>query len=189
MSADTVATVYAQALFEACNNAGKVTEAWQELGFLADVWKQERDFRLFLNNPSVDKGDKQKLIDKVFGGLETELVKSFLGVLVRKDRIGHLVEITNAFEYLVNEQAGVEFATVESAVPLDDNSKKELTDKLSSRFGKKMVLREEVNADLLGGFVVRVGDTVIDGSVKRNVADLANTLANVGTSDQVWETN
>jgi len=187
MSSDTVAKVYAQALFEACSSAGNVTEAWQELGFLADVWKDQKSFRLFVDNPSIDKCDKQELINKVFKDLEQELVKSFLGVLVKKGRIGHMPEIVKAFENLVNEQSGVQLASLESAVALEVGSKDELITKLSKRFDKKIVLQETINPALLGGFIVRVGDTVIDGSVKRNVLELAHALGGTRSIENVWE--
>jgi F-type H+-transporting ATPase subunit delta len=186
---DTIATVYAQALFQACETAGTIDSAWDELNFLKGFWKDNSDFRSFMNNPSIEKANKQNMLDKVFKDLEQELVKNFLGVLVKKGRIGHLVEAVAAYETLVNEKAGKAFATVVSAASLDESSKAGIVEKLTKRFGKKIVLQEEVDPSLLGGFIVRVGDTVIDGSVKRNVAELAKTLSATSTSVNVWENN
>jgi F-type H+-transporting ATPase subunit delta len=185
---DTVAKVYAQALYEACDATSSVAAAWEELSFLSTLWEKEKDFRLLMDNPSVDKSDKQNVIDKTFKDLEQPLVKNFLGVLVKKGRIGHLQQIAKAFEALVNEKSGMAIAYVETAASLDEASKKILIDKLTSRFSKKMILQEVLKPELLGGFIVRVGDTVIDGSVKRNVSELAKILSAVGTSDNVWET-
>ena len=186
---DEVGTVYAQALFEACHQVGKVDAAWEELNFLTDIWENNSDFRMFINNPSIEKTDKQRLLEKTFKDLEQELVKNFLAVLVKKGRIDHLQAIVVAFKTLVNERAGKAFATVHSAVNLDEASKAMLIKKLSTRFGKEIVLQEEVDPTLLGGFIVRVGDTVIDGSVKRNVAELAKSLSATSSYDNVWENN
>ena len=186
---DSVATVYAQALFDAAKQQNAVDGIWEELTCLATLWKEDDVLALFMKNPSVEKQDKQALVDKVFQDLEQELVRNFLGVLIHKDRVGHLAVIADAFRDLMNVEAGVLHARVRSAVALTEQSKTDLAARLSSRFGGTVEIQEEVDSELLGGLIVQVGDTVIDGSVKQNIKKVARAMAQVEASEKVWENN
>ncbi len=84
-----------------------------------------------------------------------------------------------AFEAILDEQSGIITAQVESAIPLDESEKQAIAQKLEAISGKKIRIQNKVNPDLMGGFTARIGDTVIDGSVKHKLQRLREELRQV----------
>src|SRR4029079_8470131 len=116
--------------------------------------------------PLVLLSDKRKVVQQVLEGRALRSVATFIDLLLRKKRLGELAGIVSEFEALVERKEGVQRAQVVSAVPLNEAETKQLHTEIERMTGKKIRLTAEVDSRLLGGALVRIGDRVIDRSVR-----------------------
>lgn len=133
----------------------------------------------FLLDPQVNPAERRKVLEQALTQRVTPGVRVFADLLLRKKRLAMIGAITGQFQAIVERVRGLERATVVSAVPLDDAERKRLHGELERFTGKKIVLEAHVDASLVGGAYVRIGDRVIDRSVKSLLASLAHQLYEV----------
>ncbi len=159
-------TVYAKALLGAAQQAGKVESVLEELESLEnDVLQKMPALRLTLTSPRVSQDEKLALLDKAFAGKMSGVLLNFLKVTAGHDRLSCLPDVLRSYRSLVNEAAGKVEVTVRAAYPLSNPLKDRIAAKLSEVLKKKVQLNVEIDPDLLGGLVVRIGDTLYDGSL------------------------
>ena len=159
-------TVYAKALLGAAQDAGKVDGVLEELESLEnEVFKKMPALRLTLTSPRVSVDEKIALLDKAFKGKMSSVLLNFLKVTAQHDRLSCLPDVLRSFRELVNEAEGKLAVIVRSAYPLNNTLRDRIAAKLGDVLKKRVTLNVEVDPDLLGGLVVRIGDTVYDGSV------------------------
>lgn len=158
--------VYAKALLGAAQDAGQVDGVLAELESLEnDVFKKMPALRMTLTSPRVSVDEKIALIDKAFKGKMSEVLLNFLKVTARHERLSCLPDVLRSFRQLVNEAEGKLSVIVRSAYPLNNTLRDRIAARLGEVLKKRVTLDVEVDPDLLGGLVVRIGDTVYDGSV------------------------
>ena len=131
--------------------------------------------RAILEDPKIHLGDKENLINKCLPGI-SQLALNFTYLLVAKQRLSILEQIVSEYELMADAYLGLEHAKVITAIPLDEGDQKKLSDRLAAITGKKIVLTTEVDPAIIGGFVARVGDRLIDGSTKAKLEALRRTL-------------
>lgn len=159
-------TVYAKALLGAAQQAGKVDNVLEELESLeTDVLQKMPALRLTLTSPRVSTEEKVALLDKAFAGKMSGVLLNFLKVTAGHDRLGCLPDVLRNYRSLVNEAAGKLEVIVRAAYPLSNPLRDRIAAKLSEVLKKKVQLNVEIDPDLLGGLVVRIGDTLYDGSL------------------------
>jgi len=180
----TVARPYAQALFASVQHDNAALDAWS--GLLADLAQlvQVDAVRDALGNPLLNDAQRG---DVLVGLLESSkpqakqalpaTARNFLDLLLANDRILVLPQIATQFEALKNAQAGTALAEITSAFALDDTQVQELVARLEKKFGLKLKPVVTVDANLIGGVRVAVGDQVLDTSVRAQLAQLRDTLA------------
>src|SRR5579885_502671 len=175
VGAQRVARVYAEALLGAAGQRGQAQEVLEELDSLVeDVFAADPSLEAFLAGGAVSRKRKADLIRRVFGGRASELFLNFLLVLNDHDRLGLLRDVLREYRGLFDSRAGRFRARVVSAVPLADDQRERLRQQLRESFRGEPVVEEEVDPDLLGGLVVRVGDWVYDSSVRTRLQTLEN---------------
>lgn len=158
--------VYAKALVGATEKNGQTDRVLQELTSLVDdVLDHLPDLEAAFSSPRLAHEEKEKLIEKTFAGRMSPVLVDFLKVLSRHGRLDCLRAIEEAAQKIYNELSGRVQVEVETAVPLSNQLRDRIAGKLSTLLGKQVVITTSVNMDLLGGVVVRVGDTVYDGSL------------------------
>lgn len=158
--------VYAKGLHGAAQQAGQVGSVLEELESLeGEVFKKMPALRMTLTSPRVSQEEKVALLDKAFGGKMSKVLLNFLKVTARHDRLGCLPDVLRSYRKLVNESEGKLEVTVRAAYPLSNPLRERIANKLGEVLKKKVQLNVEVDPDLLGGLVVRIGDTLYDGSV------------------------
>jgi len=161
-----IAAVYAKALLGAAEKAGNTNEIIEELTSLVeDVFPEIPKLREVLSSLRVTHEEKVQLLDKAFGGKMNSHLLNFVKVVSSHGRLDCLAEISQATRRLYNKQRGVNEIRVTTAEPLSDEMQEELRSQLATRFGGEVELQTEVDAGLIGGMVIRVGDTVYDGSI------------------------
>lgn len=133
----------------------------------------------YLLNPQVSPADRRKLLESGLTGKVLPSVRVFADLLLRKHRLGVIRAVAHEFQVIVERKKGLERATVVSAVPLTDAERRRLLGELERHTGKKIVLESQVDATLVGGAYVRIGDRVIDRSVKTLLEAIANQLYEV----------
>jgi len=163
---DSLAHVYAGALLDLAFEKGVHAEVLAELKAFEQVLGRVPQFVAFLNTPRIRREAKADVLAKVFGNRVSDYTLNFFRVVVDKRRQHLLPKMIAAFVDGYHERMGEVVVQVQSAVALEDGQKQRLARALKKKFDKEVILEERVNPRLLGGLVMRVGDTRIDGSLR-----------------------
>lgn len=166
MREETVARRYAAAFFQQAHAKGKLTEAAGDLKGIAETLVASPPLAQLINHPLVTEARKRAALTQAFEGRAEPITMAFLNLLVDKQRIDLLVEIQEELGRLVRAEKGIVLATAASAVPLTAAQKRALEKALEKKTGKAIELTVRVDPALMGGVLVRIGDTVLDGTVR-----------------------
>ncbi len=176
MKIEPLAVTYSRALMELAQAAGRLRPVLEEIRSIGDLFRRDREFRIFIESPGIEAADKRKVLDAVFRGKADDLVVDFLELVVEKKRQFLLPEIFAECEVLYDAAVGRVRAEATSALPLDEAMRKDLVAALEAKLHKTVVLEEKVRPDILGGLIIRVGDEVADGSIRSALASIAARL-------------
>ncbi len=170
----TIARPYAEAAFKIARDAGTLA-AWSDaLGRLSAVASNKTALEL-VGNPRLSNAQVASLVADAAGQLLPEQ-RNFVTVLTENERLAVLPEIAGQFESLRNAHEGVVDAQVASAFPLSEVQLAELNATLQAKYGRQVKVSVSVDPDLIGGVSIRIGDEVIDTSVRGKLAQLASAL-------------
>ncbi len=172
----TVARNYAEALFELALADGESELYCDALSQFASVVEAEKDFQLFLETPLLEPRVKKEVIGEVFGGRIPARVLHFLYVLIDKRRARVLPQIAQEFAALVDEHFGRLLVEITTAAEPDEALRAELRERLGSLLERDVIPRYRVNPRIIGGVIVRVGDRIMDGSVRYRLQMLRRSL-------------
>ena len=160
-----VANRYSQALFEAALDAGAVEKVDGDIRALQSLLEASGEFRGFVAHPLIPTPKREEVLKAMFSGKLQETTLGFLCLLARKERLDALPEILQALRRKVDAHQSLVTVRVVSADKLLVRQEKELEKKLADRLGKNVVLQTEVDPDLLGGFLIQIGDRIEDYSL------------------------
>ncbi|MDA0294935.1 MAG: ATP synthase F1 subunit delta [Planctomycetota bacterium] len=183
---DAVARVYAQSLLELAEAAGgdkKIVETSEELMSIMEIIRADEATAEFLRSPIVEREKRATAIRRIFEGRVSDLILRFILVLNGKGRLGEFGAMTAAFDQLVNERLGrveVDVFTVEGQLEPDQLAV--LGEKVKSRFGQEPVFHQYADPSMIGGLVLRVGDQLIDGSVRGQLRRMREELLAGGSA-------
>ncbi|MEW5977520.1 MAG: ATP synthase F1 subunit delta [Acidobacteriota bacterium] len=173
-----IANRYARALLEVSFELGQTERIERELQAFENLLVSEPDLPRFYADPSIAASKKRAATREILNRLEfSPAIRNFLFVLIDKARMGLFSEICRAFRAELNERRGILRAEVTTAVELGPAVQSQLQRTLEDRLGKKMEVRFAVDAELIGGVVTRVGDTIYDGSIRQQLALLREQLS------------
>jgi ATP synthase F1 delta subunit len=173
---EEIATVYARSLFEVAREQGKLEEVREQLGQVADAVSQERSLMTFFFSPYFSTEEKKAGLHKAVTDGDPVVV-NFLELLVEKHRMTELFRIRRAFDVLWQEENKKLPVQITSAIELDGQVVDGIASKIAEQTGRDVQLTTTVDPDVLGGLVVRVGNTVLDASVQRRLERLRKELA------------
>lgn len=176
---DIIANRYAEALFQLSEEENITKEIYNELHSVLNIVKNNKDLDNVLKSPLVAKAEKVQLIETLFNNKINNNLKNFLKILVEKGRISSLKSIELTFKQLLNDRDNIIEGTVISAIPLTGEKVKELEEKLSKKYNKNVTLENKVDKSILGGVLIRLGNTQIDGSVKTRLDNIKEQLSQV----------
>jgi F-type H+-transporting ATPase subunit delta len=184
MGEQTLARRYARALLEVARERKEIAAVGAEIRAVAQVYGDlgarkagEPDLRSLVTDPSRPVAARRELLVKVFGGRVSDLVLRFLILLLEKKRFGVVAEIADAYDHLADEAQGVARARVTTFRSLGDLQRVQLIDRLRRLTDRPtVVLEETVDPEILGGLFVRIGDQVIDGSIRGRLRRLRERL-------------
>jgi F-type H+-transporting ATPase subunit delta len=173
---EEIARVYSQAVFEAAKDAGKLDAVREQLGQFADALDENRELAVFFFSPYFSSAEKRDGIKNAVSGAEPELV-NFLELLAEKHRMPAIFRIRRELDRLwaqENRQLEVELT---SAVQLDPEIAERVGDEIAKQTDRKVDLRTNVDPDVLGGLVLRVGNMVLDTSIRTRLERLRREIA------------
>ena len=173
---EEIANVYARSLFEVANEHDVLDTVHDELGELADAVAENRDLQVFFFSPYFSSQEKKDGIAKVVSGAD-ERLQRFLELLAEKHRMPVIFRIRRRFDELWADENRLLEASITSAVELDDKLVRQIGKRIEEETGRKVELTSRVDPDLLGGLVIRVGNTVMDASVRARLERLRRQVA------------
>jgi len=169
----SVARRYARALFQIGVDKGNFEALGQEVEDLANLYSSSAELRQTLESPVFPMGDKRAVLEAALPRVApSKLLHDFILLLLERRRLPALPLIARAFQEMVDAQLGRVRAVITSAKPLDVMVATEVQRALEKRTGKKVLVRTEVDPELLAGVVARVGDLVLDGSLRTRLENM-----------------
>lgn len=177
MKNQVIAKRYAKAIFEIALEEGRVEEYYQELKDVLALFKEVPDFERVLATPIYPDEVKVRTVEMVAdkAGM-SPIVKRFLEVLVEKQRVPYLEDVVAVYGKLMDEHVNVARAQVSAAVELDETTLELIAESLSKIVGKRVIVEFHQDPDLIGGVVAKIGDLVLDGSVRTQLKNIKETL-------------
>jgi F-type H+-transporting ATPase subunit delta len=173
--ATTVARPYAEALFQRAFETGRLSQWSETLQFLAAAMR-DPELIAFVTNPKLTPGQRVELMLDLGGARLDAEARNLVKVLVENDRLVVLPEIAALYETRRREAEGQTKVVVTSALPLEPAVLDQLAAALKAKLGQQVEITTEEDPSLIGGVRIRAGDTVIDGSVRGRLYQLANEL-------------
>lgn len=174
----SVSFQYANALADIALAQGAGEPAARQLQDFATTYRDSAELQTFLGNPAVSAEDKRGVLEKISGRMGvSKIIRNFLFVISDHGRAHEIPEIVAAFLEVIRQRQGITEAQVYSAVRLSEAQKSEITQTLARLTGKTVDPNYFIDPELLGGVLVRVGDTVYDGSLRNQLAQMRTQLS------------
>lgn len=167
---------YATALFSAAQRSGVIDRVESDLGLVSYTLESMPSFMEAMRSPVIARDHKKRILHEIFADKIDEVTLSFLDLLVEKRREEVVLYVEPVYVSLSDEAKGIVKADVTSAVPLTKDEELALAKKLSATTGKTAQLSITIDASIIGGLLVRIGDTVIDGSIRGQLEALREKL-------------
>lgn len=176
MRDETVARSYAATLFTLAERHEGLEAYGTGIETVARLLAEDRKFRLFLETPRIADADRKAVVRRVFGDVLPRELVNFVLITIDKRRQRLLQDIAREFQAMVDEHEGRTHVEVTVARPVDDATREMLAARLSRLLSKQVVPHMRVRPEILGGVVVRTGDTIYDGSVRRRLDGMRRQL-------------
>ncbi|RMD49555.1 MAG: F0F1 ATP synthase subunit delta [Ignavibacteria bacterium] len=176
MSEFNVSTRYAKALMEIAEEKNLFDTVSEDMDLVEKTLASSKELRKIIASPIVDSEKKKSIVKAVFENKISPEVLNFLTFVLVKNRDDLFYDIVRRFTELRDVKAGIVNVDITSAVELDDNSRSKMIEKFENYSGKKIRANFSVDDSIIGGFLVRIGDTVVDASVTHQLAELKKQL-------------
>jgi F-type H+-transporting ATPase subunit delta len=167
---------YADALLEVARAEGQLAEIEDELFRFARILEGNDELRMALTDPQLPAERRQAVVEELLGGKALPTTRAMISFVVGIGRAAELPKIADRFVALAARDRQHEVAEVRTAVPLDDAAQRRLAEALSRTTGKQVELKVIVDPTVLGGVVARIGDLVIDGTVRSRIDQMKEAL-------------
>ena len=165
-------TTYGDALFDLALEEAKTDALYEEAKAVLTAFNDNSELGKLLNHPKIEKSEKEKVIEDVFGKFVSKDMTGFLTIMIAKDRQRYIVDTLNYFMDRV-----LEYKRIGTAAPLNDSQKEKVVKRLIETTGYiQLIMNYSVDESLIGGMVIRIGDRVVDSSIKTKLEGLAKDL-------------
>jgi F-type H+-transporting ATPase subunit delta len=173
---EELAQVYARSLFEVADEQHKLDVLREQLGQFVDALKENRELELFFFSPYFSTKEKQTGLEKLLDGADEQLL-NFLNLLIENHRMPVIFRIRREYDRLWEAKNRLLPVVLTSAVELDEATIKSLSERIGERTGCTVTLTKHVDPDILGGVVVRVGNSILDASIRNRLEQLRTQVA------------
>ncbi len=172
----SVARRYAEALFEIAQETDNVDEMQKDLELIAETIDSYDELKSFMFHPLIPPREKRDVVNKLFGPHVSEMVLNFLYVVIDKRRDTYIGAMAEEYKDMANEYKNVLFADLISAREVSDEDVQVLKEKVAAATGKSVDMEVSIDPSLIGGIKMRIGDRIIDASVKKKLELLRDDL-------------
>lgn len=178
--AKLVSQTYGDALFELALENNTVDALYEEAKAVNEVFLSNDELIKLLNHPKIDKDNKIQIIEEIFKGKVSEDMTGFLTVIVRKGRYNDISDIIDCFTDKVREYKKIGVVYVTSAVELSDSQKKDVEKKLLDTTKYEVFeMNYTIDKSIVGGMIIRIGDRVVDSSIKSKIEKMSRDLLKI----------
>jgi F-type H+-transporting ATPase subunit delta len=173
---EELAQVYARSLFQVAREHGRLDELREQLAQLADALNEHRELAVFFFSPYFSTTEKQEALGRVLEGADP-LFLNFLRLLIENHRMPVIFRIRHEYERLWGEENRTLPVEITSAIELDEATTASVGRKIGERTGRKVALAARVDPDILGGIIIRVGNSILDASIRNRLEQLRRHVA------------
>jgi F-type H+-transporting ATPase subunit delta len=173
---EELARVYARSLFAVAREHGKLDELREQLAQFAAALGENRELRVFFLSPYLSAKDKLDGLGRVLTGAD-QILLNFLGLLIEKHRMAVIFRISEQYERLWQEENRMLPVEITSAVELDRATTESLGRTIGERAGRKVTLASRVDPEIIGGIIVKVGNSILDASIRNRLEQLRRHVA------------
>ncbi len=178
MSNHRAASRYAKSILELALEQKKLKEVHADFQKLTEVAESNYEFGVILKNPIINSDKKQAILKSLFEKDAQKLTMSFFDIISRKNREDILLDVAREFEIQYNIHSSIQVADLTTTFPIDEKLRKEFVDVVKSISGLKEVkLVEKVDPEIIGGFILRVNDRLLDDSISSKLRELRNQFS------------
>lgn len=179
MISSEVGKKYASALFKLTKKDNLTDSVLGEFRSILEILSANPGFKDFLDAPQILDKNKKNLLKDLFKGKISEVLLSFLTLLVDRKRIAYLLDMFPEYERMAKEDKGIVMAEVTTAIPTDEALYHRLKEKLEGKTKKKIEMINKVDPEIIGGVVVILGDKIIDHSIRHQLAQLRERVSQI----------
>lgn len=181
--AKLVSKTYGQALFELALDENALEQILEEEAFVKEVFADNEDLVTLLNHPKISKDEKIRVVENIFKGKISDTMVGFLVIVVTKERYDELEHIFQYLEEKVREYKNIGVVSVTTAVSLSDEQKSQLKNRLLEVTAfKQLEFSYTVEPAIIGGMILRIGDRVVDSSIRTEIDQMAKSLSKLQLS-------
>jgi F-type H+-transporting ATPase subunit delta len=173
---EELAQVYGRSLFQVALEQGKLDELREQLAQFADAVDQNHDLAVFFFSPYFSTKEKQEALGRLLDGADPILL-NFLKLLIENHRMPVIFRIRHEYERLWDEENKTLPVEITSAIALDEQTTESLGRTIGERAGRKVTLAARVDPDILGGIIIRVGNSILDASIRNRLEQLRRHVA------------
>ncbi|MFL5439206.1 MAG: ATP synthase F1 subunit delta [Myxococcales bacterium] len=173
---EEIAAVYARSLFEVAKEQSKLDDVREQLGAFADALEETRELQVFFFSPYFSTTEKEDGLDRAVTDVDPTVL-NFLKLLIENHRMPVVFRVRREFDRLWLQENRRLPVQVTSAVPLDDATVKHIGDRIAEQTNRTIDLSSNVDPDILGGIVLRVGNSILDASIKNRLNQLRREVA------------
>ena len=173
---EEIAEVYARSLFEIAMQQGDSDELREQLGQFADALNENRDLAIFFFSPYLSTPEKKDGLERVLDGADPTLI-NFLELLIEKHRMPVIFGIRRVYDKLWEHENKILPVQLSTAIELDKSDLKKLGDRIAESTGQKIELSTIVDPEIIGGLILRVGNSILDASIRNRLDNLRKHVA------------
>ncbi len=176
MEGTRVAARYAKSFIDLAIEQGSLEQAYIDMKYIADVCASTHEFVIFLKSPVIKTDKKQIVLKEIFNGKLSKVTDSYIHLITAKRREIYLAEIAHEFIEQYKTKNKILTAVVTTASGIDDSIRKQVMEIVKGVTDSAVVLKEVVDKDIIGGFIIRVGDKQVDASIARKLNSLKRSF-------------
>lgn len=173
---EEIATVYSRSLFQVAQEKGSLDDVREQIGEFADAMAENRDLQVFFFSPYFSTEEKKQALGRLLDGAD-DAVSNFLELLVEKHRMPAIFRIRRELDSLWEDENQLLPVTITSAVELDASTVEGIGKAIGEQTGRRVELTAAVDPDVLGGIVLRVGNSILDASIRNRLEQLRRQVA------------
>ncbi len=173
---EELARVYGRSLFEVAREQGKLDELREQLAQFADALDRHRELAVFFFSPYFSTAEKQQSLGRLLEGADPAFL-NFLELLIENHRMPVIFRIRQEYQRLWDEENRTLPVEITSAIALDEDTTENLGRTIGQRAGRKVTLAARVDPDILGGIIIRVGNSILDASIRNRLEQLRRHVA------------